>query len=207
MSSLFNDRRPRLARIPVAMFSATLAALCSGVATVVVFGAENTAPANQTLVVTLADKGASNQLFVDARNIAAADSIERVFDLKNGGKQVLDAIPRVTVEAASSSLLDEDRRRGLQMTIEKCSVVWTPVGDPARGAHKCSGVTSVVVGARPVIGANVPLDKVADLADAGSVDHLRLRLTLPARADNSFQGLASTFVYSFSGTQRHVPGR
>ena len=32
--------------------------------------------------------------------------------------------------------------------------------------------------------------------------HLRLTLTLPSGAGNTFQGLSSTITYTFNGTQR-----
>jgi hypothetical protein len=37
---------------------------------------------------------------------------------------------------------------------------------------------------------------------AGSTDHLRLTLTLPSSADNSFQGLGDTLNYVFTANQR-----
>jgi hypothetical protein len=37
---------------------------------------------------------------------------------------------------------------------------------------------------------------------AGATDHLRLTLTLPTAADNTFQNKTSTISYAFTGTQR-----
>lgn len=37
---------------------------------------------------------------------------------------------------------------------------------------------------------------------AAGTDYLRVTLTLPSTAPNSFQGLSSTVSYAFTGTQR-----
>ena len=41
----------------------------------------------------------------------------------------------------------------------------------------------------------------------GGTDHLRVTLTLPASADNAFQGLSSTIGFVFTGTQRAAASR
>lgn len=53
----------------------------------------------------------------------------------------------------------------------------------------------------PVVGSNMTLSNLSALT-AGSTDHLRVTLTLPAAAPNSMQGLTSTIQYTFTGTQR-----
>jgi hypothetical protein len=92
------------------------------------------------------------------------------------------------------------------MAIDKCSVPWTESGSSPAFTYSCSGSTSTVLAQRAVIGSNLSLSNLGSLT-AGVTDHLRLTLTLPSSADNSFQNLTSTIQYSFTGTQRAATNR
>ena len=61
----------------------------------------------------------------------------------------------------------------------------------------------VVPISRAIIGSSISLSNVSDLVTAGAgPDHLKLTLTLPSGAGNTFQGLTSTLTYTFNATQR-----
>ena len=53
----------------------------------------------------------------------------------------------------------------------------------------------------PVVGSNLALSNLSALT-AGSTDHLRVTLTLPSGAGNTFQNQTSVIQYAFTGTQR-----
>jgi predicted ribosomally synthesized peptide with SipW-like signal peptide len=159
-----------------------------------------------TVTIALGATGAStNRLNVDASGVAPGDTMQRSFDLINQGSLDLASIT-LTTSAPTSSLLDTDATNGLQMVIDRCSVAWTEAGSSPAFTYTCSGSTSTVLASRAVIGTNLALANLGALS-AGVTDRLRLTLTLPTTADNSFQTKTSTLQYSFTGTQRAATNR
>jgi spore coat-associated protein N len=152
-----------------------------------------------TVTIALGATGAStNRLNVDATGIAPGDTIQRSVDLINQGSLDLASVT-LTTAATTSSLLDTDATNGLQMVIDKCSAAWTESGPPY--TYTCSGSTSTVLSSRAVIQSAVALSNLS-ATTAGSTDHLRVTLTLPSAAGNTFQNKSSTIQYTFTGTQR-----
>src|SRR5580765_3021548 len=132
------------------------------------------------------------------RRLGPGDTIQRSVDLINSGSLDLASVT-LTTTAAPSSLLDTDATNGLQMVIDKCSVAWTESGPPY--TYTCSGSTSTVLASRAVIGSTLALSNLGSTT-AGVTDHLRVTLTLPGAAGNTFQNQSSTISYAFTGTQR-----
>ena len=158
-----------------------------------------------TVSIALGATGAStNRLNVDATAVAPGDTIQRSFDLINQGSLDLASIS-LTTTATTSSLLDTDATNGLQMVIDRCSAAWTESGSSPAFTYTCGGTTSSVLASRPVIGSNLSLANLT--LTAGTTNHLRLTLTLPSTADNTFQNKTSTIQYSFTGTQRAATNR
>jgi spore coat-associated protein N len=152
-----------------------------------------------TVTIALGATGAStNRLTVDATAIAPGDTMQRSVDLINQGTLNLASVA-LTTAATASSVLDTDGTNGLQIVIDKCSAAWTEAGPPY--TYSCSGSTSSVLTSRAVIQSAVTLNNLSSLT-AGSTDHLRITLTLPSGAGNSFQNKSSTLQYTFTGTQR-----
>ena len=152
-----------------------------------------------TVTIALGATGAAtNRLNIGATAVAAGDTIQRSVDLINSGSIDLASIT-LTTTASPSSLLDTDAANGLQMVIDKCSQAWTEAGPPY--TYTCGGTTSSVVGSRQVIGGNLALSNRSAFTN-GLTDHLRVTLTLPSAAPNSFQNQSSTISYAFTGTQR-----
>jgi spore coat-associated protein N len=159
-----------------------------------------------TVTLALGATGAStNRLNVNATGVAPGDTMQRSFDLVNQGSLDLASVT-LTTTATTSSLLDTDTTNGLQMVIDRCSAPWTESGSSPAFTYTCSGSTSTAVASRPVVGSNLALSNLT-VTTAGNTDHLRLTLTLPATADNTFQNLTSTIQYSFTGTQRAATSR
>jgi spore coat-associated protein N len=144
---------------------------------------------------------ATNRLTVNATNIVPGDAIQRSVDLTSSSSDPLGSVS-LTTTASPSSLLDTDATNGLQMTITSCSVPWTESGTSPAFTYTCSGSTSTVVASRAVIGSNISLSGLNVLSSASGTDHLRVALSLPSSAGNTFQGLSSTVTYAFTGTQR-----
>jgi predicted ribosomally synthesized peptide with SipW-like signal peptide len=152
-----------------------------------------------TVTIALGATGAStNRLNIGATAIAPGDTLQRSVDLINQGSLDLASVT-LTTSATASSLLDTDATNGLQMVIDKCSAAWTEAGPPY--TYSCSGSTSTVLATRAVIGSSIALSNLSSLT-AGSTDHLRVTLTLPGAAGNTFQNQTSTISYTFNGTQR-----
>lgn len=154
-----------------------------------------------TVVIALGATGAeTNRFDVDATDVAPGDTIERSIDLSNTGSLDLASIA-LTTDATTSSLLDTDTTNGLQMQIDDCSQAWTEAGTSPAYTYTCGGTTTNIVASEPVIQTDQDLAGLGSLTASGS-DHLLLTLTLPAGADDTFQGASSTIKYTFDATQR-----
>lgn len=143
-----------------------------------------------------------NRLTIGASGIAAGDSIQRAVKLSNTG--TIDwASAALTTAASVTSLLDTDATNGLQLVVDKCSAAWTETGTAAPFTYTCASpaVQSTVLTTRAVIGTTMDLGALTSKTAGGS-DNLRVTLTLPSTAGNTFQGLSSTIAFDFVATQR-----
>jgi spore coat-associated protein N len=195
-------QRPRARKLlaTAAILGAT--ASVAGLGTFATFTSSTSAShtiSSGTVTIALGATGAStNRLNIDATAIAPGDTIQRSVDLINQGTLNLASVA-LTTQATTSSVLDTDATYGLQMVIDKCSVAWTESGPPY--TYTCGGSTSTVLSSRAVIQSGVALSNLSSLT-AGTTDHLRVTLTLPGTAGNSFQNKSSTLQYTFTATQR-----
>ena len=158
--------------------------------------------ATGTVEIKLGDDGtAANRLTVGATNLAPGDTIQRAVRLSNTGTIDLASVAlTTTVTPSTSSVLVTDATNGLQMKVDRCSQAWTETGTSAPFTYTCGGTTTNVVPSRAVIGADIGLP--GSVLTANTHEDLRVTLTLPAAADNTFQAKSSTVVYTFVGTQR-----
>jgi spore coat-associated protein N len=173
------------------------AAAIAGLGTYATFTSSTSAShtiATGTLSLT---SGPTNRLGTGASLVAAGDSMQRAIDLNYAGS-ISFGSATLTTNATTSSALDTDTTDGLHMAIDKCSVAWTESGPPY--TYICSGTTSSVLASAPVVGSNLALSNLT--LTAGSTDHLRVTVTLPSTAGNSFENLSSTIAYTFTGVQR-----
>ena len=195
-------RRTRTRKLVASVALLGAAASIAGLGTFATFTSTTSANhtvASGTVTIALGATGAStNRLTVGATAIAPGDTMQRSVDLINQGSIDLASIT-LTTTASPTSLLDSDATNGLQMVIDKCSVAWTESGPPY--TYTCSGSTSAVLATRAVIGSTLALTNLSSLT-SGVTDHLRVTLTFPSGAGNTFQNLSSTITYAFTGTQR-----
>jgi spore coat-associated protein N len=206
MSSLFLRRgRPTAARPTVHKLLATVAVLgaaasIAGLGTYATWTSTTSQShtiATGTVTISLGATGAStNRLNIGASGLVPGDTIQRSVDLTNSGSIDLASVT-LTTTASPSSLLDTDATNGLQMVVDKCSQAWTEAGPPY--TYTCGGTASTVLASRAVIGSNL---SVSNGMSPLATDHLRVTLTLPSGADNTFQNQSSTLTYAFTGTQR-----
>jgi len=194
------QRRKLLVSLAIVAAAASIA----GLGTFATFTSSTSASqsvSSGTVTIALGATGAAtNRLTVGASNIAPGDTIQRSVDLINSGSIDLSGIT-LTTNATASSLLDTDATNGLQMVIDRCSNAWTEGGTAPAYTYTCSGATSSVLASRAVVGSNLTLSNLAALTN-GVTDHLRVTLTFPSAAPNSFQNQSSTIQYTFTGTQR-----
>ena len=194
------QRRKLLVSLAVISAAASIA----GLGTFATFTSSTSASQNVssgTVTIALGATGAStNRLTVGASNIAPGDTIQRSVDLIDSGSIDLASIT-LTTNATTSSLLDTDATNGLQMVIDRCSNAWTEGGTAPAYTYTCSGATSTVLASRAIIGTNLALSNLSALTN-GVTDHLRVTLSFPSAAPNSFQNQSSTVQYTFTGTQR-----
>ena len=125
--------------------------------------------------------------------------MQRSADISVSGTSDIGSI-KLTTTASPSTLLDTDTTDGLHIAIDKCSSAWTEAGTSPAFTYTCGGTTTTVLSSQAVIGANISLPGVS--TTAGSTTHLRVTLTLPATAGNTFEGLSSTITCAFTGSQR-----
>jgi spore coat-associated protein N len=194
------QRRKLLVSLAVISAAASIA----GLGTFATFTSSTSASqsvSSGTVTIALGATGAStNRLTVGASNIAPGDTIQRSVDLIDSGSIDLASIT-LTTNATTSSLLDTDATNGLQMVIDRCSNAWTEGGVAPAYTYTCSGATSTVLASRAIVGSNLALSNLSALTN-GVTDHLRVTLTFPSAAPNSFQNQSSTIQYTFTGTQR-----
>jgi predicted ribosomally synthesized peptide with SipW-like signal peptide len=197
-------KRSVTSKILLSATAVSAAAAMAGLGTFASFTSSTSASAtvsSGTVTVALGATGAStNRLTVNASGIAPGDTIQRSVDLLNSGSLDFASVS-LTTTASPSSLLDTDATNGLQMTIDKCSTAWTEAGTAPAYTYTCGGTTTTVLSSRAVVGSNITLNNLSSLT-AGATDKLRVTLTLPSAAGNTFQNLSSTLSYSFTATQR-----
>jgi hypothetical protein len=126
------------------------------------------------------------------------DSLTRAVNLVNDGGSALGSVTLNTT-VASPSILTTDTANGLQLAVKACSVPWTQAGTAAAATYTCSG-TERLLGTGPAV-SNTVLSNPASLA-VGGTDYLTFSISLPATADNSFQGKSAALSLTFSATQR-----
>ena len=155
-----------------------------------------------TMTITLGASGtAANRLSVDATGVAPTDTIQRAVNLVVGGDVALSALNLTTADTVvTPTNLSTDATNGLQIAVDRCSVAWTEAGVAPAYTYTCSGTTSAALASSSVIGTNRALASV--LTASGSTNFLRITLTLPGTAGDSFQAKAATISHTFSGVQR-----
>ena len=135
---------------------------------------------------------------VSTTGFVPGDSMTRAVNLVNDGNSPLGSVT-LSSAATAGSVLTTDLSNGLQLTVKKCSVAWTQGGTASAATYTCSG-TETLIGSGPAV-SNFTVNGAAAL-NAGGTDYLTFAISLPASADNTFQGKSASLSLTFTGTQR-----
>jgi hypothetical protein len=165
---------------------------------------DSTTPLNTTvdtgaLSINLAQPGGAVAIPVSTTGFVPGDSMTRAVNLINDGGSGLGSVTVSSVLTSPATVLTSDVVNGLQLTIKGCSVAWTQGGTPTAPTYSCAGTERTVLSGAAVNSA--PLASPASLA-AGGVDNLVFSISLPATADNTFQGKSASLSLTFTGVQR-----
>ena len=126
----------------------------------------------------------------------AGDSRSALVDLVNSGTTPLSAVTLKST-ATSSSVLDQDKVNGLQLTVESCSVAWDASGE----APTCAGTVHAYF-TQPILVNDYPLTNTPAMG-VGATDHLKLTAALPSSASgDAFEGAESGLNFVFTGIQK-----
>jgi hypothetical protein len=159
----------------------------------------NTTVDTGTLSINLAQPGGAVAIPLNTTGFVPGDSMTRAVNLINDGGSGLGSVTVSSVLTSPATVLTSDVVNGLQLTIKGCSVAWTQGGTPTAPTYTCAGTERTVLNGPAV--ANAPLTSPASLA-AGGVDNLVFSISLPATADNTFQGKSASLSLTFTGVQR-----
>jgi hypothetical protein len=194
------NARSRAAKIVGSLGIIGTAAAVAGIGT---FGGftDSTTPVNTTV--------STGNLSIDLTQPAVAipatttgfvpgDSLTRAVNLVNDGTLGLGSVTLSTA-ATSGSILTTDTVNGLQLAVKSCAVAWTQGGTTSNPTYTCSSGERLL-GSGPVVG-NMALTGVNSLA-AGGTDYLTFSISLPATADNTFQGKSAALGLTFTATQK-----
>ena len=154
---------------------------------------DSSTPVNATITTGTVDidvTGPGVTVPVTTAGFVPGDSVTQTVNLMNKGTAALGSVSLSTT-AAAPSVLTKDLTNGLQLAVKSCSVAWT--------GSTC-GAGEQLLGSGPVI-SNLNLANAASL-NAGGTDYLAFTISLPAGADNTFQGKSATLSLTFTGTQR-----
>ena len=135
---------------------------------------------------------------VTTAGFVPGDSLTRAVNLINSGNVALGSVTLNTTVGTPTNLTT-DTTNGLQLAVRSCSVAWTQGGTALAPTYACSG-TERLLASGPAV-SNLTLNNPGSLA-AGTMDYLTFAISLPATADNTFQGKSAALSLVFTGTQR-----
>ena len=161
----------------------------------------NTTVDTGTLSINLAQPGGAVAIPVSTTGFVPGDSMTRAVNLINDGGSALGSVtssPRCT---SASNVLTTDAVNGLQLAVKGCTVAWTQGGTPTAPTYTCAGTERTVL-TGSAVASSATLASPASLA-AGGVDYLVFSISLPATADNTFQGKSALAEPDLHGRPAH----
>ncbi|MCU1613239.1 MAG: uncharacterized protein JWO98_779 [Frankiales bacterium] len=195
----------KLATTKKVVGSLAIAGTAAAVAGLGTFGtfSDSTAPLNTTVAsgtvdINLAQPSGAFAVPVTTTGFVPGDSLSRAVNLSNNGDTALTSVSLAST-ATAASILTTDTVNGLQLSVKSCSVPYTQGGTSTAATYTCSGTEKTVISG-PAVSTNI-LNGLNSV-NAGGVDYLVFSVSLPAGADNTFQGKSATLSLVFSGTQR-----
>ncbi|MDJ0356100.1 TasA family protein [Paenarthrobacter sp. PH39-S1] len=141
-----------------------------------------------TVKIDLGAAGTWTSFNLEAGGLVPGDTVQRLATMKNSGSQSLAEVA-LTTTALTSSKLNTDATRGLQIAVDSCPAGWVEAGKAPGFTYSCPGAITRVQASAPIIGPDRALENLTSLVPGGT-DALRFTGTLPAvlEADNTLQG-------------------
>lgn len=183
----------------------------------------STATADNTFAsgtLTLSNDHAASTLLVINNKMIPGDTITGYLNVDNTGTEDVvgyQIAAALGTGAVANNLTDVTKPGSLKMAVTRCSVAW------AAGA--CSGTTTSVVPAGTNVLSTASLisngnafctkdpSQTASLRtsrgvtcdttidNTNAIDHLKVVVSFPASADNTYQGLSTAIHFTMTGTQ------
>jgi hypothetical protein len=125
---------------------------------------------------------------LDAVGIMPGVAVDRLMTLRLRPNRPVSTVT-LSVVADESSVLDQDRANGLQLSADSCDRPWRDAGT----GLVCDGSPVEVTARRPIVGTSGL--GALHLFHGAPVDYLRLRISLPASAGVDLLGQSSALRY------------
>jgi spore coat-associated protein N len=152
--------------------------------------------------VVLSSAAGAVSMATPVADMVPGDVAQRAVTLTRSTDTTSFGSVKLTTSASTSNALTSGVANGLTVKIDQCSVPWTKAAT-TNDLTCTGGTTTAVLAQRAVIGADLDLAAATTTLNAsGATSYLRVSVSLPAAADNSFQGLSNTLTFTFDGTQR-----
>ena len=146
-------------------------------------------------------------LSIAATNLVPGDTVQRTVTLTRSSDTESFGSVKLTTTATTSNLLTSDATNGLQMKVDQCSAAWVKPASTndltCSGAHHHRGRPA----RRHRLDHRPRLRRPPRSTRVGATSNLRVTLTLPTAADNTFQSLSNTVNFTFDATQRTAEAR
>ncbi|WP_372728259.1 TasA family protein [Nocardioides sp.] len=143
---------------------------------------------------------------VDATNMVPGDTVQRSVTLTRPAAAEKFGSVLLTSTGSTSNVLTSDTTKGLQVSVDECSTAW--VMTPSTKVLTCAGTTTPIISSRPVLQSGLDLGSATTSLNSGAAAaNLRVTMSLPVAADNSFQGKSNAITFTFDATQRAAEAR
>ncbi|GAW50870.1 MULTISPECIES: TasA family protein [unclassified Nocardioides] len=151
--------------------------------------------------VVLSSAAGAVSMATPVADMVPGDVAQRAVTLSRSTDTTSFGSVKLTTTGSTANVLTSNATNGLQLKIDQCSVAWTKAA--STNDLTCSGTTTSVVAQRAVIGTDIDLAAATTTLNAsGATSFLRVSVSLPTAADNTFQGLSNTLTFTFDATQR-----
>jgi len=163
----------------------------------------STSVTSGTLKLTDTATAGSGGLVTTLPVMAPGDTVNRYVDLTNGG--TLDADTTTVRIATGGNALTTDGTKGLQITINACSVAWT------QATGVCSGTTTASLASTSALALASDITITLPSKLAGAINLLKVSISLPAGTEvttngvlpvGTIQGLTTALAWTFTEQQR-----
>jgi len=118
--------------------------------------------------------------------LVPGDVAVATIDVANAGT-IAASTYTLTTTADTPSVLTTDTTRGLQLAVDRCSVVWS---GPA--PYTCTGTVTRNVVSGPIVQSAASLGRTLP---AGTTDYLRIAVSLPEAAGNSLSSQSAMVTF------------